>query len=51
LRIGVALAMMASATRIVPGLSWLAMLATMLVCMKMNWLALLWQGRVKTTRS
>jgi ATP synthase protein I len=51
LKIGVALAMMASATRIVPGLSWLAMLATMLVCMKMNWLALLWQGRVKTTRS
>jgi ATP synthase protein I len=51
LKIGVALAMMASATRIVPDLSWLAMLVTMVVCMKMNWLALLWQGRVNTTRS
>jgi ATP synthase protein I len=51
LKIGVALAMMASATRIVPNLSWLAMLVTMVVCMKMNWLALLWQGRVNTTRS
>jgi ATP synthase protein I len=51
LKIGVALAMMASATRIVPDLSWPAMLVTMVVCMKMNWLALLWRGRVKTTRS
>lgn len=51
MKIVIALAMLVAATWIVPGLSWLAMLVTMVVCMKMNWLALLWQGRVMTNRS
>lgn len=51
LKVVVAVLMLAAATKLVPDLSWLAMLVTMVVCMKMNWLALLWQGRVTTTRS
>ena len=44
-KVGVAIAMLAIATRVVPQLSWPALLATMLVCLKVNWLALLWRGR------
>ena len=51
LKIGVSVAMLAAAVLIVPDLSWPALLVTMIVCMKMNWLALLWQGRVTTNRS
>ncbi len=51
LKIGVSVVMLAAATKVVPSLSWPAMLITLVVCMKMNWLALLWQGRVTTTRS
>lgn len=51
LKIGVSVAMLAAAAKVVPDLSWPAMLITLVVCMKMNWLALLWQGRVTTTRS
>jgi ATP synthase protein I len=51
LKMGVSVAMLAAAVLIVPDLNWPAMLVTMVVCMKMNWLALLWQGRVTTTRS
>ncbi len=43
LKIGVAVAMLAIAPRVVPGLSWPALLITMVVCMKVNWLALLWR--------
>lgn len=50
LKMGVSVAMLAASAWIVPGLSWPALLVAMLVCMKMNWLALLWQGR-KTNRS
>lgn len=46
-KVGLAVAMLAAATKVVPGLSWPALLVAMLVCMKVNWLALLWQGRVK----
>lgn len=46
-KMGVAVAMLAASAWIVPGLSWPALLVAMLVCMKMNWLALLWQGRSK----
>ncbi len=45
LKIGVAIVMLAIATKVVPALSWPALLVTMLVCMKVNWLALLWRGR------
>ncbi len=30
---------------VVPALSWLALLAGMVVCLKVYWVALLWRGR------
>jgi ATP synthase protein I len=45
LKIGVAIAMLAIAVRVVPNLSWPALLVTMVVCIKVNWVALLWRGR------
>lgn len=45
LKIGVAIAMLLIAARVVPQLSWPALLLTMVVCMKVNWFALLWRGR------
>ena len=45
LKIGVAIAMLVIAARVVPQLSWPALLATMVVCIKVNWVALLWRGR------
>jgi len=45
LKIGVAIAMLVIASRVVPGLSWPALLVTMVVCIKINWVALLWRGR------
>jgi ATP synthase protein I len=47
LKIGAAIAMLVIAARVVPHLSWPALLATMVVCMKVNWVALLWRGRAK----
>ena len=40
-------AMLVAAVRVVPALSWPALLAALTVCLSMNWLALLWQGRRK----
>ena len=45
LKIGVAIAMLLIAVRVVANLSWPALLATMFVCIKINWIALLWRGR------
>lgn len=45
LKIGVAVAMLLIAAKVVPQLSWPALLLTMVVCMKVNWFALLWRGR------
>jgi ATP synthase protein I len=45
LKIGVAIAMLLIAARVVPQLSWPVLLVTMVVCMKVNWFALLWRGR------
>lgn len=45
LKIGAAIAMLLIAARVVPQLSWPALLVTMVVCMKVNWFALLWRGR------
>lgn len=45
LKIGVAVAMLVIAARVVPNLSWPVLLATMVVCIKVNWVALLWRGR------
>jgi ATP synthase protein I len=38
-------AMLALAPRFVQPLSWPALLAAMVLCMKVYWLALLWRGR------
>ena len=46
-KIAVSVAMLAVAPRIVPGLSWPAMLATLVVCMQTYGFALLWRGRSK----
>jgi ATP synthase protein I len=45
LKIGVAIAMLVIASKVVPNLSWPALLVTMVVCIKVNWVALLWRGR------
>lgn len=45
LKIGVAIAMLVIAAKVVPGLSWPVLLVTMVMCMKVNWFALLWRGR------
>ena len=45
LKIGAAVAMLVIAARVVPNLSWPALLVTMFVCIKVNWVALLWRGR------
>jgi ATP synthase protein I len=50
LKIGVSVAMLVIAARVVRELSWPALLATMVVCMKVNWVALLWQGRIKNSQ-
>ena len=52
IKIGAAIAMLLAAPKVVQGLSWLTLLLTMMVCVKMNWLALLWrrQPRVTETR-
>lgn len=44
-KIGAAVAMLLLAPRIVPQLSWPALLVAMLVCVKVNWFALLWRRR------
>lgn len=44
-KIAVAVAMLVAAPRVVPDLSWPALLVAMIVCAKVNWLALLWQRR------
>lgn len=45
MKIGVAIAMLVIASRVVPQLNWPALLLTMVVCIKVNWFALLWRGR------
>lgn len=44
-KIALTVAMLAAAVKVVPDLSWPALLVAMIVCMKMNWLALLLRGR------
>lgn len=48
-KIFVAVVMLVAAPRMVPDLSWPALLVSMIVCMKASWLALLWQRRIKKT--
>ncbi len=42
-KVGVAVAMLVAAPRVVQGLSWPALLVAMIVCVKVNWWALLWR--------
>jgi ATP synthase protein I len=51
LKIGVAIAMLVIAARVVPHLSWPVLLVTMVVCIKVNWFALLWRGRTNDKNS
>ncbi len=45
LKIGASIAMLVLAPKVVPGLSWPALLVALAVCIKVNWLALAWHGR------
>ncbi len=45
LKIGASVAMLVAASKAIPGVSWPALLATLVVCIKVNWLALAWRGR------
>lgn len=45
IKLMMAVAMLALAPRVVPGLSWPALLIGMVICLKVYWLALLWRGR------
>lgn len=44
-KIGVSVAMLMLASKIVQPLSWPALLAGLVLCMKVYWIALLWRGR------
>ncbi|MDZ5460686.1 ATP synthase subunit I [Azohydromonas lata] len=50
IKIGVAAAMLVAAAVVVRDLSWPALLVAMVLCMKVNWLALLWQGRARARK-
>lgn len=50
-KIGVAVAMLAAAPRVVQDLSWPALLVAMVVCVKVNWWALLWRRRVPVAKT
>ena len=45
IKLMMAVTMLALAPRVVPGLSWPALLIGMVICLKVYWLALLWRGR------
>ena len=45
LKIGASIAMLVLAPKVVPGSSWPALLVTLAVCIKVNWLALAWHSR------
>ncbi len=50
-KMGVAVGMLLAAPRVVPGLSWPALLVAMVVCVKVNWWALLWRRRPVATKT
>jgi len=45
LKMGAAVAMLVIAARVVPDLNWPALLLTVVVCTKVNWVALAWRPR------
>ena len=44
-KVGVSIVMLMLAPKLVQPLSWPALLATLVLCMQMYWIALLWRGR------
>jgi ATP synthase protein I len=50
-KIAVSVAMLALAPKVVPNLSFPAMLVSVVLCMKVYWLALLWRGKAVTKAS
>jgi ATP synthase protein I len=50
-KIATAVAMLAAAVKVVPDLSWPALLVTMIVCLKVNWLMLLRQSGLVVTKT
>ena len=50
-KIGVAVGMLLAAPRVVRDLSWPALLVAMIVCMKVNWWALLWRRAPAVTKT
>jgi ATP synthase protein I len=44
-KIGVSVAMLLLAPKLVQPLSWPALLVSMVLCMQVYWLALIWRGR------
>ena len=50
-KIAVAVVMLALAARVVPDLSWPALLVAMIVCVKVNWLTLLWKRKPAPVKS
>jgi len=44
-KVALSVAMLVLATRIVPGVVWPALLASMVLCMQSYWFALLWRGQ------
>jgi ATP synthase protein I len=47
LKIGVSVAMLVLAPKLVQPLSWPALLVSLVICMKVYWIALLWRGQKK----
>ncbi len=47
-KIGVSVAMLMLAPKVVPDLSWPALLVALVVCIKVYWVALSWRGRQKS---
>lgn len=45
IKVGVSLALLALAPRLVQPLNWPVLLATLMLCLQMYWIALLWRGR------
>lgn len=45
LKIAASIAMLVLAPKVVPALNWPALLVTLVVCIKVNWFALIWRGR------
>ena len=50
-KVGVAVAMLVAAPRVVQDLSWPALLVAMVVCVKVNWWALLWRRAPVVTKT